>query len=57
MIPMIELLYGVWFIEGGISYHARALERLFLELGGQTLRPRCPENPWIEQGQVKWDCL
>ena len=35
MIPMIELLYGVWFIEGGMHTYAKALEKLFFELGGK----------------------
>lgn len=34
IIPMIELLYGVWFIKGGMYAMSSALERLFLELGG-----------------------
>lgn len=36
IIPMIELLYGVWFIEGGMYTLACSLERLFLELGGKV---------------------
>ncbi|MEZ7171938.1 phytoene desaturase family protein [Sporosarcina sp. OR05] len=34
MIPMIEFLYGVWFIKGGMYTMAQSLERLFKELGG-----------------------
>ncbi|WP_217587978.1 phytoene desaturase family protein [Lentibacillus saliphilus] len=34
MIPMIEFLYGVWFIKGGMYTMAQSMERLFLELGG-----------------------
>jgi phytoene desaturase len=34
MIPMIEFLYGVWFIKGGMYTMASAMEKLFLELGG-----------------------
>ncbi len=34
IIPMIELLYGVWYIKGGMYAMAQAMERLFLELGG-----------------------
>jgi len=36
MIPMIEFLYGVWFIKGGMYTMASSLERLFLELGGKV---------------------
>jgi len=35
IIPMIEWLYGVWFIKGGMYAMASGMERLFLELGGQ----------------------
>ena len=32
---MIELLYGVWFIEGGMHTMAEGMARLFEELGGK----------------------
>ncbi|WP_337102159.1 phytoene desaturase family protein [Paenibacillus sp. YIM B09110] len=35
IIPMIEMLYGVWFIKGGMHTMARSMERLFVELGGK----------------------
>ncbi|GEK90971.1 phytoene desaturase family protein [Alkalibacterium kapii] len=35
IIPMIEYLYGIWFIEGGMYTMARSMERLFKELGGK----------------------
>jgi phytoene desaturase len=34
IIPMIELLYGVWFIKGGMHTMATQMARLFEELGG-----------------------
>ncbi len=34
IIPMIELLYGVWYIKGGMYQMTKALERRFLEMGG-----------------------
>ncbi len=34
IIPMIELLYGVWFIKGGMHTMAAQAARLFEELGG-----------------------
>lgn len=34
IIPMIELLYGVWFIKGGMHTMASQLAKLFQELGG-----------------------
>lgn len=33
--PMVELLYGVWYINGGMYAYAKALEKLLLELGGK----------------------
>ena len=35
IIPMIELLYGVWFIEGGMHTMAEQSAKLFEELGGK----------------------
>ncbi|UTC61749.1 phytoene desaturase [Treponema sp. OMZ 787] len=35
IIPMIELLYGVWFIKGGMHTMASQMARLFEELGGK----------------------
>lgn len=34
IIPMIELLYGVWFVKGGMHTVARQMANLFEELGG-----------------------
>lgn len=34
IIPMIEFLYGVWFIKGGMRTMASGMERLFTEMGG-----------------------
>lgn len=34
IIPLIQSLYGVHYIEGGMYSYAKALERLFLERGG-----------------------
>lgn len=34
IIPMIELVYGVWYIQGGMFEYAKALEKRFIELGG-----------------------
>ena len=35
IIPMIELIYGIWFLKGGMYSYAKALEKLFIELGGK----------------------
>lgn len=34
MIPMLELLYGIWHIKGGMYSMAQGMARLFEELGG-----------------------
>lgn len=36
IIPMIELIYGVWFIKGGMHAMARGMRRLFEEMGGRV---------------------
>lgn len=52
MIPMIEFLYGVWFIKGGMYTMASAMEKLFLELGG-TIHYNSPvEEICIENGKA-----
>lgn len=53
MIPMIELLYGVWFIEGGMFAYAKALERLFIELGGEIYYNKEVKEILIEKGRAK----
>lgn len=35
IIPMIELIYGVWFLEGGMYAMADGMARLFRERGGR----------------------
>ena len=53
IIPMIELLYGVWFMEGGMYAMASALERLFLEQGGQLHVSTPVERIVIENGRAR----
>ncbi len=36
MIPMMQFVYGIWFIKGGMFTMAKSMERLFLELGGSV---------------------
>jgi Phytoene dehydrogenase and related proteins len=36
IIPMIEMVYGVWFIKGGMYTMANSMERLFKEMGGKV---------------------
>jgi len=37
VIPMIELLYGIWYIQGGMYAMAKAMQRRFEELGGRVV--------------------
>ena len=37
IIPMIELLYGIWYIKGGMYAFAKAMEKRFIEIGGKVV--------------------
>lgn len=52
IIPMIELLYGVWFIKGGMYAMAKGMERLFEELGGVVHKSAPVERIAIENGRA-----
>ncbi len=52
IIPMIELLYGVWFIKGGMYTMADALGRLFTELGGTLHLSEPVERIAVRQGKA-----
>lgn len=53
IIPMIELLYGIWYLEGGMYAMAKAMEKRFLELGGQVVLNTTVDSVHIEQGMAK----
>lgn len=53
IIPMIELLYGVWFIEGGMYAMAKGMQRLFEEQGGHLHFQTAVEQIWIENGKAQ----
>lgn len=53
IIPMIELIYGVWYIEGGMYSMAKGMEQLFLKLGGSVRYNSPVEEIVIEKGQTK----
>ena len=36
IIPLIEMIYGVWFIKGGMYSLVEGMEKLFRELGGKV---------------------
>ncbi len=52
IIPMIELLYGIWFIDGGMHTMALQMERLFKELGGVIHYGKEVEEISITDGKV-----
>ncbi len=52
IIPMIELLYGVWFMPGGMYAMAEGLARLFVELGGELHTAAPVEEIVIEDGRA-----
>src|SRR5699024_1809386 len=53
IIPMIELLYGIWYIEGGMHTMAKAMEKLFYELGGKIHFDSPVEEILIKDGKAK----
>lgn len=53
IIPMIELLYGVWFIEGGMHTMALKMAELFTELGGTIHYNKTVEEIVVNQGHVE----
>ena len=50
IIPMIELVYGVWFMKGGMYAMAQAMGRLFLEQGGELRTSTPVERIVVENG-------
>lgn len=49
LIPMIELFYGVHYLQGGMYTLARSLATLFAELGGRSCYDTAIEEIVIEQ--------
>lgn len=52
MIPMIQFLYGIWFIKGGMYTMATSMERLFRELGGEVVYGSPVREISIEDGRA-----
>ena len=48
---MIELIYGVWFIKGGMFQYAKALEKRFIELGGKIVYNSTVEKIIVENNK------
>ena len=53
IIPMIELLYGIWYIDGGMHKMAEGMEKVFLELGGKIHFNAPVEEILIEDGAAR----
>lgn len=53
IIPMIELLYGIWYIKGGMYQMAKAMEKRFLEMGGIIHLNQNVEEVFIENTIAK----
>ncbi len=52
IIPMIELLYGIWYIKGGMYAMAKAMQKRFEELGGKIMLNATVEQVIIENRQA-----
>ena len=53
IIPMIELLYGVWYMPGGMYTMAEGMARLFQELGGDLRTSSPVEEIVVRRGRAK----
>ena len=53
IIPMIETIYGVWYMEGGMYRMAKQMERLYGELGGELRLNTSVEEIWIEKKEAR----
>lgn len=53
IIPMIETIYGVWYIKGGMYTMATAMAKLFQELGGKIHLESNVEEIIIENNKAK----
>lgn len=53
IIPMIEMLYGVYYIKGGMYSMAKAMEKRFLEMGGKILLNQHVEEFIIDKKKIQ----
>lgn len=49
LIPAISHMYGLWYIKGGMYEYVKALEKLFIDLGGKIIT-NCEVSKIIIQG-------
>jgi phytoene desaturase len=52
IIPMIELLYGIWYIKGGMYQMAASMAKRFEELGGKIYLDKTVEEIVIDDGMA-----
>jgi phytoene desaturase len=53
IIPMIEMIYGVWFIKSGMYSMAEGMERVFKELGGKIHYNSSVNQILIKDGKAR----
>lgn len=53
IIPLIEMIYGVWFIKGGMYSLVKGMEKLFKELGGVIYTESNVDEIIIENKKAK----
>lgn len=53
LLPFVELAYGVWYPKGGVFQIARALEKVFLEIGGEIFYRQPVEALILERKKVR----
>lgn len=53
LIPTISHLYGLWYIEGGLYEYIKALEKLFVDLGGKIITNCEVEKILIQNNEIK----
>ncbi len=52
IIPMIEYVYGIWFIRGGMYSMAKGMAKLFEEIGGKILLNHDVDEILIENSKT-----
>lgn len=53
IIPLIEMIYGVWFIKGGMYSLVSGMEKLFKEMGGRVYLNSKVDKILIENNKAK----
>lgn len=53
IIPMIELMYGIHYIKGGMYQMAKAMEKRFLEMGGKIYLNQNVQEIALENHEAK----